>query len=167
MSRIGKSFAVASASLALFGLGRVIFNLVGLRVFGPEVVGSLNVAMSTWSLIAVAIATVPSFVISKYVSEFVASSERVRAARMLAFCLLTTLVLLLVPVVVSVVIRPRTAGWPWPLYGVAFGMYLLCRAACFAHQRIRTAFEGELVAFVVFGITLSVGPALTRQAATA
>jgi O-antigen/teichoic acid export membrane protein len=157
MSRLGKSFAVASASLALFGLGRVIFNLAGVRVFGPVVIGDLNVAISMWSLIAVVIGTVPSFVVSKYVSEFLAVSERDRAARVLAVSVIGTSGLLCIVMVASTLIPARTSSWPWPFYGVAFGTYLVCRAGCFAHQQVRTAFQGEAAGFVAFGTLLVMG----------
>jgi hypothetical protein len=157
MSRLGKSFAVASASLALFGFGRMMFNLAGLQVFGPATIGTANIAISMWSLVAVVIATVPSFVVSKYVSEFVAAAEPKRAAQILTMSLLTTSGALFVAVLASLLVHARSGSWPWPLYGGAFGTYLVCRAACFAHQRMRTAFQGEVFGFVAFAIMLLLG----------
>jgi O-antigen/teichoic acid export membrane protein len=157
MSRLGKSFFVASASLALFGLGRAIFNLAGVRVFGPVVIGELNVAISMWSVVAVIVATVPSFVVSKYVSEFLASSQRDRAARVLAVSILLTIGLLALVILASLLTGEDVVKWPWPLYGCAFGSYLVCRAGCFAHQKVRAAFQGEVAGFTVFGFTLGLG----------
>src|SRR5436189_35009 len=70
-----QSFASAILSLALFGLGRFVFNLVAVRAFGPAFVGEINVSLSSWTIIAVLLGTIPAFVTSRYAPEYMARDD--------------------------------------------------------------------------------------------
>jgi O-antigen/teichoic acid export membrane protein len=142
--------------LALFGSGRFLFNLVGVRVFGPGILGVLNVGLSTWSLAAVLVATVPSVLAGKYVAEYSATNP-VRAARVLGASLATAWMACGVGLALVALIAPAQLAEPWPYFGAAYSTYLVVRSAYFAHQESVEVFASELLAFAVFVVVFAVG----------
>jgi O-antigen/teichoic acid export membrane protein len=166
MSRLGKAFVSASLSLALFGLGRFLFNVLGLHVYGATVIGQLNVSISEWTLIAVIVATVPSVVASKFVSEYLVSSRQPQAARVLAACLCVTWGIYALAVVGVAAFSTDEVKQVWPIYGVAYASYMVLRGAYFAHQRVRDVLLSEVLGFCAFASLLGIG-LVTKDASLA
>ena len=154
MSRLARAFAGATLSLALFGLGRFVFNLLGLRVFGSAEIGRLNIGLSTWTLIAVLASSVPSVIAAKYVAEWLGAGSRDRAGRVLACALMATWIAYGAMVLVAAVRDPSALATAWPYYGGAYATYLVMRSAYFAHQRTAAILQMESVAFGMFIVTL-------------
>jgi len=149
-NRLGLSFLLASVALALFGLIRFSFNIVGLRVFGAEYLGQINLALSSYTVAAVLLATVPSVFTSKFVSECLGRDE-VRRARTLFGAML---VLTLSATVVSITVADL-AGVPFGErlllpYVPAFGLYLLFKSSYFAFGMATRYFRSELIAAAAF-----------------
>jgi O-antigen/teichoic acid export membrane protein len=125
-------------------------------VFGSAAIGRLNVELSSWTLVAVVAATVPSVLVAKYVAEHLARGHRTRAARVLGASLAITWVLMGGAVVARSIASGRGLIDPWPYYGFGYATYLVVRSAYFAHQRARAVLFSEIVAFAVFGTILCV-----------
>jgi O-antigen/teichoic acid export membrane protein len=156
MKSLRASFLVAAIALALFGLGRFLFNLVTVRVFGPEFVGEVNVALSGWTVVTVLLGTVPALLTSKFVAESIALGNEVRAKRIYSASLAAALVPgLIVAVAASVVAASENRLWSW--YVPIFAAYLVTKAAAFAFARQRAYVISEATGFAAFLLLLVTG----------
>jgi len=156
MRSLRASFVVASVALALFGLGRFVFNLVAVRRFGPEFVGSVNVSLSSWTVATILLGTVPAFLTSKFVSESVARGEHVRAHRLFSAALAAVVVPGITIALVVTAVRPGGAAiWAW--YVPLFGAYLVMKSAAFAFGAQRSYLVAEFIGFAAFGIVCGLG----------
>jgi len=156
MRSLRASFVVASIAIALFGLGRFLFNLVAVRIFGPDFVGGVNVSLSSWTVVAILLGTVPGFVTSKFVAESTARGDDGRAGRVFSAALASVVVPGIVIALSSMALRPGAAAtWAW--YVPVFGAYLVIKAAAFAFGTQRSYLAAEVSGFAVFATVCGLG----------
>lgn len=156
---------MSGATLALFGLVRLIFNAVGVRIFGAEYVGVVGAAQSTSSIAAVLLAAVPSVLGTRFVSQHRGAGEAERAARLFTAVLVATIVLA----------GAATAAFAWTgspagapvlaVYVLFFSLYLLFKATYFAFGMSRAYARAEGAGFVAFLVTFGVACALRSTTA--
>src|SRR5262245_36396727 len=84
------SLVIAAGALALFGLIRLVFNTIGVRVFGPEYIGTTGSMISMLTIVAIAVSAVPSVLATKFVAEFRGAGDSERAARIFSGVVLAT-----------------------------------------------------------------------------
>lgn len=154
MRSLRASFLAAAVALALFGLGRFVFNLVTLRIFGASFVGGVNVALSSWTVVTVLLGTVPAFVTSKFVAESAARGDDDRARRVFSAALALVTLPGVAIALAATLLRPEGALWVW--YVPAFGAYLVVKAAAFAFGLQRTYLFAEVSGLIVF-LTVCLG----------
>jgi O-antigen/teichoic acid export membrane protein len=152
-----RSFASAIVALALFGLGRFVFNLVAVRVFGPIFVGDVNVRLSSVTIIAVLLGTIPAFVTSRYAPEYLARNDRDRARRVFSASIAVSAILGAVVAAVLAMTSANAWGRAWLCYVPIFSTYLVAKAGAFAFQTETSYVRAECLGFVAFVVVCAAG----------
>ena len=156
------SLAISAAALALFGLIRFVFNAVGVRAFGPEYVGDIGASVSGLTIVAVAIASVPSVLATKFVAEFRGANDVRRAERIFSGAVVATLLAGGV-CTAALAAAGRPAGHPALVAYVAlFGLYLVFKGTYFAFGIQKLYARAEAIGAAAFGIVFAVACAGRR-----
>jgi len=149
------SFLISAAALALFGLIRFVFNAVGIRVFGPEYIGVVGSTISTLTVIAVALASIPSVLAAKFVAEYRGSGDTARAYRLFSGVVIGTGFMgLLSSGALTALGRPPGAA-SLVCYVPLFGFYLVFKGTYFAFAYQRQYARAEAIGAVAFAIVFS------------
>jgi len=139
-------FVLSGATLALYGLSRVVFNALGFRHFGAEAVGAVNVAMSTAVLVSMPTTAGLCPAYTRYVALTEDETRRGLVAWTVTLFLPITLLLGALCLVTPLQTLPAfTALWV-----VLYSFYSLGRADQFAGNRPAGAVALEVVSFALF-----------------
>jgi len=144
---------VSAGALALFGLTRLIFNLVGVRVFGAEFVGTIGALVSMQTLVAVLAAGVPSVLATKFVAEYMGRSETLRAETLFAGTFWMTAGLGLIAAALTLFLGSARAYPALVAYAPAFGLYLLLKGTYFSFGMQSKYVRAESLAAAIFILT--------------
>ncbi len=112
--------------------------------------------ISTLTVVAVILASVPSVLATKFVAEFIGAGDASRAARLFSGVVATTGIMgTLAAVVLAVLRRPVGAG-AMAVYVPLFGLYLVFKGAYFAFGEERHYARAEALGALAFGIIFSI-----------
>src|SRR5262245_38075448 len=125
---------IAGAALALFGLIRFTFNAVGVRVFGPEYIGAVGSRISSLTLIAVLLASVPSVLATKFIAEFCGAGQQRRAEQLFSGVVVATAFMGTAAALALVLLGPPGVGGILMTYVPLYGLYLVLKGAYFAFR---------------------------------
>jgi len=139
-------FILSGATLALYGLSRVVFNALGFRYFGPESVGAVNVAMSTAVLISM---PTTAGLCPAYTRHVALDSDENRR-RLFAWTAALFLPMAFLLGALSLVSPLETLPGFTALWVVLYSFYSLGRADQFAGNRPGGAVALEVASFVLF-----------------
>ena len=142
-------------SLALLGLSRLIFNVVGQHLFGLVLVGKANILLSLAMLVGLPASTGLATAISRFVPIFDDPAAIARALRASVLLALVTSVAVLVPA--AAVSRSWRDAGSWQTdfsiaaaWAILYAVYSVGRAFFFAKTRIGLILILEIAGFAAF-----------------
>lgn len=153
------NLAAIGSSLALLGLSRLLFNLVGHQSFGLELVGRANVLLALAMLVGLPSSAGLSMAIARFVPILNGPAEIRKTVRVAVLLSLVTSVLILIPsALVSDAWRHASTRHSdfliAALWSILYAVYSVGRALLFARARARSVLGLEALGFALFGLAL-------------
>lgn len=146
-------------ALGSLGLTKLIFNAVIIRRFGPELLGNINLAISTAFLFSLFASAGLSPATTKYIAQYAGKSDEKNSKRSftigLSFNLILSMIMSLLMFANSKQLAELMNGEQiWfakaSLMVFLYSLYLFCKSAYFGINRVETYFKNEIFADTVF-----------------
>lgn len=164
-SRLLRKVMLTIIALMSLGLTKLIFNMVVIRRFGPELLGNINLSISTALLFSLVASAGLSPAATKYVAEYSGKGDEENSKRSFTIALFLNLVLSITMSLLMFANSGRLAQFMngqqiWfakaSLVTFSYSFYLLCKSVYYAIDKVETYFKNELFADAIFYLTLFV-----------
>jgi len=148
-------FAASIASTAMYGVARFTFNIVSMRVFGAEYVGTTNRGLATLAIGSILVAAPLAGIAGKFVAEIRGRGEGERAALLYGGALLLALPSCVGVSLLALGILPTSGEHLLLPYCTLYGIYLVVRMGYLAHEDFRGYLMAETAGSIAFGATFA------------
>lgn len=149
--------------LAGAGLTRLVFNAVVIRRFGPELLGNINLSISTAFLFSLFVTAGLCPAAAKYIAQYAGRNDEKNSKRSFTIILFFVLILSMIISLLMFVNSKRLAQFMngkqiWfakaSLVVFLYSLYLFCKRAYYGIDKVATYFKNEIFADAVFFLTL-------------
>ena len=160
-----KKVILTIIALGSAGLTKLIFNVVVIRRFGPELLGNINLAISTAFLFSLFASVGLSPAATKYIAQYAGKSDEKNSKRSFTIALFFNLILSVIISLLMFANSKQLAQFMggkqiWfakaSLVAFLYSLYLFCKSAYFGMNRVEAYFKNEIFADAVFFLTLFV-----------
>lgn len=160
-----KKVILTIITLASAGLTKLIFNVVVIRRFGPELLGNINLAISTAFLFSLFASAGLCPAATKYIAQYAGKSDEKNSKCSFTIGLFFNLILSMIMSLLMFANSKQLAQFMggkqiWfakaSLVVFLYSLYLFCKSAYFGINRVEAYFKNEIFADAVFFLTLFV-----------
>jgi O-antigen/teichoic acid export membrane protein len=167
-----KSLALTIVALIFFGLTKLVFNTVVIRSYGPDILGNINLAISTAFLFSLISSAGLGPTTTKYIAHYIGRGERDISKYVYTIALLLTVTLsavmcLLMFAYSRQLARAMNGEASWFIRAApivfSYSLYTLFKCTYYGTERVGNYFKNEIFAdgifffalfvFVLFGLT--------------
>jgi len=150
-------------ALGSAGLTKLIFNVVVIRRFGPELLGNINLSISTAFLFSLFASAGLCPAATKYIAQYAGKSDEKNSKRSFTIALFFNLILSMTMSLLMFANSRQLAQFVngkqvWfakaSLVVFLYSFYLFCKSAYYGIDKVRTYFKNEIFADAIFFLTL-------------
>jgi len=150
-------------ALGSLGLTKLIFNVVVIRRFGPELLGNINLAISTAFLFSLFASAGLSPATTKYIAQYAGKSDEKNSKRSFTIGLFFNLIL---SIIISLLMFANSKQLAELMNGeqiwfakgslvvFLYSLYLFCKRAYYGIDKVETYFKNEIFADAIFFLML-------------
>jgi len=158
-----KKVILTIIALGSAGLTKLIFNVVVIRRFGPELLGNINLAISTAFLFSLFASAGLSPATTKYIAQYAGKSDEKNSKRSFTIGLFFNLILSMIMSLLMFANSRQLAQFMsgkqiWfakaSLVVFLYSFYLFCKSAYFGMNKAETYFKNEIFADAIFFLML-------------